>query len=1095
MKKIFTLLLLGGVLFSSNVQAQKRGLARIKQAPVAAEQVKPTAIKQIAGRPDIKMVSAEEARATVQPGKASKEARGFRRIPSINQLSSVAAVKANAPRKASTEVQTPDYEATDLSLWDIVNVNGDTRTWTTSGATATYNYNGSQAADDWLISPPVQLKAGQPYYVRFSAYARSAGYPEKLEAKWGNGATPDDLTSVILEPTTLTNTEPQAYEVEITPDADGNYYFGFHAISDPDKWSLYVTNISIVKGPSVEAPAAVTNLTATPAADASLKATLSFTAPTTKINGEVLNSIDGVRIISNGEELADLKRVQPGKQLTFEDSYVEAAGNTTYTLIPYNEEGDGSSTSITVYIGLDTPTTPEDVVATDNGAEGYKLTWSPATAANGGIYFPENVKYGVGKIQYYDPYAGTSYEGYYGGYYVFPLDDDAEEFDYVQATEFVNSQNTQEGPQQQLWLAVNADNTTADGAAGGQSEYFGTANPLLIGAPYVLPLTEGFADWTQQDDPLFFNGEDDRLWIDNSEAVNSYGGLMRFQESADGDGYAIALVGATGDFAELTSGKISLAGAVAPKLVFKHLDYAEAATLFVSVIDSEGNYHFLNGDNGQALTEINEEWTVSKYDLSEFINEPFIQIDFALIGTNTQAYDLFEIDQLKIADFYQKDLSVDVSAPEEVQRGTTASIAVRVNNEGEEDVDGFKLKLTVGDDVVVNYTVGGKLAAFESKRLVYTYDVKLVEAAEQLTAKAEVTIADEENDEDNTAEAIISLKSSDVVTASDLTATANTDDIDNLSVALAWTAPVTEATVQTVTESFEDYDSWAITGIGGWTLYDGDAAVTGGLINGLEFTNQGSPFAFIVFDDSNYGGYDLDDALNNYTGQLDARTGNKALFSIYNDDYSDNDDWAISPQLSGNAQDVTFYVRPVGWNADATYEVLTSTTGNAPADFTLLQSYAESSEDWVERTVSLPEGTKYFAIRHTTNGDDAYYFYIDDVTYEIIEGNPNGDVDFYRVYRDGELIAETTSTSFTDTEVEDDTEYNYQVTVVYKNGVESGPVAATTAIATGINAIITNGQPFNVYSVGGQLVRRQATNVQGLQKGIYVINGKKVIVK
>lgn len=38
-------------------------------------------------------------------------------------------------------------------------------------------------------------------------------------------------------------------------------------------------------------------------------------------------------------------------------------------------------------------------------------------------------------------------------------------------------------------------------------------------------------------------------------------------------------------------------------------------------------------------------------------------------------------------------------------------------------------------------------------------------------------------------------------------------------------------------------------------------------------------------------------------------------------------------------------------------------------------------------------------------------------------------------------------------------------------------------------------QPFNIYNIAGTVVRRQATSLQGLRKGVYVIDGKKIVVQ
>ena len=57
-------------------------------------------------------------------------------------------------------------------------------------------------------------------------------------------------------------------------------------------------------------------------------------------------------------------------------------------------------------------------------------------------------------------------------------------------------------------------------------------------------------------------------------------------------------------------------------------------------------------------------------------------------------------------------------------------------------------------------------------------------------------------------------------------------------------------------------------------------------------------------------------------------------------------------------------------------------------------------------------------------------------------------------------------------------------------------VEAFVSETTGIDGITTvdniNG---DVYSVTGQLVKKNATTVKGLAKGVYVVNGKKVLVK
>ena len=75
----------------------------------------------------------------------------------------------------------------------------------------------------------------------------------------------------------------------------------------------------------------------------------------------------------------------------------------------------------------------------------------------------------------------------------------------------------------------------------------------------------------------------------------------------------------------------------------------------------------------------------------------------------------------------------------------------------------------------------------------------------------------------------------------------------------------------------------------------------------------------------------------------------------------------------------------------------------------------------------------------------------------------------------------------------------YEVTVSgaeaqnYEIAYEVGIITVT--MTDGIEAIVTDGKPFNIYSVQGKLVRRNARDFMGLPKGIYIVNKKKIVLK
>ena len=157
------------------------------------------------------------------------------------------------------------------------------------------------------------------------------------------------------------------------------------------------------------------------------------------------------------------------------------------------------------------------------------------------------------------------------------------------------------------------------------------------------------------------------------------------------------------------------------------------------------------------------------------------------------------------------------------------------------------------------------------------------------------------------------------------------------------------------------------------------------------------------------------------------RTGDQALLSFGNlgSAANGNNDWLISPELSGKAQTITFYVKApqcdnANYGAEDFY-VAYSTTDKASNHFTKI--YSEKASDnvnWAKHTVDLPEGAKYFSIVHTSTvpvnptGFEPAGFMVDDVTYESAPLQIVG----YNVYRNTSLVAnKTTDLSFVDAEV------------------------------------------------------------------------------
>ena len=208
---------------------------------------------------------------------------------------------------------------------------------------------------------------------------------------------------------------------------------------------------------------------------------------------------------------------------------------------------------------------------------------------------------------------------------------------------------------------------------------------------------------------------------------------------------------------------------------------------------------------------------------------------------------------------------------------------------------------------------------------------------------------------------------------------------------------ITLGTLGAVTETFDDESVFPAFGLGGitatqhtgafgeWTLYDGNGMKVYGLTD-IEYENKYEPSAWMVFNRAK---------TNPVHGDGKSHSGHQCMMSIVpveNHVPATTDHWLISPELSGEAQTITFYARQLTTQyGNEKYEVLASSTNNDPTSFLIVGSTREiTGEDWQEVSVSLPAGAKYFAIRHISY--DIFGLMIDDVTYEP-KGSSGGDDD------------------------------------------------------------------------------------------------------
>lgn len=110
---------------------------------------------------------------------------------------------------------------------------------------ACYPYSSFNAADDWLVLPPLHLTAGAVYDLDFEVLSMSESVMERLEVKAGLQPSAAMMTMPLMAPKEYLIYDPVDEHLEFCVESDGNYFIGFHALSDSDGYSLGISRISV----------------------------------------------------------------------------------------------------------------------------------------------------------------------------------------------------------------------------------------------------------------------------------------------------------------------------------------------------------------------------------------------------------------------------------------------------------------------------------------------------------------------------------------------------------------------------------------------------------------------------------------------------------------------------------------------------------------------------------------------------------------------------------------------------------------------------------------------------------------------------------
>ena len=937
-----------------------------------------------------------------------------------------------------------DFEQrTSFNQFTTINVDNDWCGWKWGAQKAQCANNDlycENDADDWLITPPLYLHADRLYQLEFEAssfWLWDRGREEYFEVGFGDNPLAQNY-EIVIENHRMEQTQegiPVKYSVQLRPKKDGAYYIGFHCVTPLRNSSrLEIDNIVVDESSLLTSPDAVTNLRIEAAAKGVLRANIKFNAPTKDLAGNDVQTLSQILVYREGdtdELLATFNNPTPGEELSYQDTKC-VNGMNSYRVVPMAGDNAGQPSRVSGWVGIDYPTAPRNIKAVLT-AEGIRITWEAPSevGVNGGYVDPDDIMYQLADKN------GNNLPG----------------ADELYDLEFTDKNVTLTGPQ-----ATNQYYVVPFSELGAHADGIGISNVVVTGDPYQLPIHESFA-----------NGGASYLWALTAEQ-SDYGFSITRQLSSDGDNGAVYFSGSSylpSVTAEVGSGKISLKGSSNPRWSFAYVPYVGhgvVATCQVQTSDFE--IHDVLTIDFRKLSGSND-WRKAVIDLTPFKDQEWVRV---IVRVTINGPYQWTMDAIDIEDVAGSDLAATLYAPQTMRIGMPKDVKVTVRNESAQAISDYSVRLMANGQQVAEQQ-GVSVNPLDSVVVEFPYTAAVNSAAE-VKFQGIVDYAGDGNLTNNsTAELLTTVLQPTLPGVQNLqgqTAGGN--------VTLTWQTPDMASRKQ-VTDDFEDYSSWLTTGFGQWQVYDQDKGRTYN-IQDSKYPHETMQTAFMVFNNSEvvgkrYGSMDAHSGEQLVASFDAAATGGLAKLTT---------DWLISPELSGEAQTVSFFARSVAESYLEKMEVV-YTTGSATARnaYSSLRTVDGVPNAWTEYQVELPAGAKFFAIKNVST--DKMALIVDDVTYEPLPLQLTG----YDVYVDGEKLTTVEAPTTTCTVAGDTGSHAYQVVAVYTVGESAlSEVVGTQGISDATMTFSLN-DDLTVFTLDGVQVAQGRGVFQSLRRGVYVV--------
>ena len=937
------------------------------------------------------------------------------------------------------------------------------------GDCAVYGYHPEHDADDWLITPPVGVEKGKRYRLTFTLWTR--GNEEMIEVTAGPRNTIEAQKSIIPAKG-YKHTEHIVYTQDFTAEENGSYFIGFHITSPKKRWYAFVSDIMVDAVPDDDAPAAVTDLAATAAADGAEAATISFTAPSATVGGETLASLDKIEIFHGNatEPVKTFEAPAPGEALSWTEKGI--SGWMDYRVVATARGKAGHKAEARVYVGWDVPGPVTDASVSDASGQPV-VTWTaPSKGVNGGYINSDDLTYSIYRYEDDLQLIGNAVKG----------------------TSFTDTQL--DGHINQHLVAY----VVVPSSPAGSGEAVATEN-IVFGDPYQGEFSEDFADVSVHSTPwvLYKLKGKTQCW-----GVAAAGSAPQCVPVDDDGGMAVySTDGYNGDEGLLQSPKLDISSIKSPALTFyfyhnytqEHDAWGERFLdrMIPEVVLPDGTRKAL----GDAIyvDDLGTRWLKYTYRLDDYKSQPWIMI--ALHGITDCEQNIY-VDHLAVTNVISNDLAIySFSGNGRVEAGKNGSYKATVANRGAEKAAGSAYTVSLLDNgQVVESLQGVDIEPNDFATFRFSLEYPADQGGKTHSITARIDWADDEVAANNLSDPVSTVV--ELPSLSEVKELRGQAEENNVT--LFWDKP----DALRVDDSFEEHVCYEIENFGDYTLVDGDQNNTFGF-QGVYFDNANDPQAFMVFNPVELGVTDYASSLFPYDS-FDPRTGNKVLvcfqgYKLTADGtgavYATNDDWFISPEVFGG-QTISFWAKSGDYMQGLDkFEVMYSEGGKDVADFKAIGSAVTTDQNWTLHEIQLPANAKYFAIHCIS--EDGFVLMIDDLRFISRRSECPVELDGYEIFRDGTSIAllPASATSFTDNALAEGS-YNYQIAARYADGRSSGlsNIFSIRIGESGLESMVEADEVADVFNLQGICVKKDATtaDVRKLPAGVYIRAGRKIVV-